>query len=155
MVQHTMPQIEVTISPALRAIYATRGKVVAEVNAEAVASQDTHREAQREPARGQTQWHRLRLRRDGKRPLEIEGMHVATCAKPVRLGHAIFDHRLDIYISKEETIYISMALHPPTDVPVRPVYAAEVVGDPPLDQVMSQWNDQVDRVSAFVTLSSS
>lgn len=108
------PQIEVTISPVLRRLLADSREL-------SVADCPAPVSPPIAPV-VQARWQRVRLRRDGLRPLVFDGVPVFTVAlrTATELGEA--EQSIRLFCTETGDVVAEIAVMPPPEMPARPVH---------------------------------
>lgn len=154
MTQLADPNIEVIISPELRALYASASDP-AIANAPRFSNAAVRKRAAASVLGGpQPMWRPISLRRDGQRPFRFEGLCVASYAVPLRSAVEGFTHKLSLYVSQANDFYLSLAVLPPANVALRPIFDAVLLKGTAMSRLQADWNERVETVLSFVTPSS-
>lgn len=149
--QSAAPHIEVTITPALRALV-TDQRIRARCSAthQPVASGRSGAEvtALNYP------WQVQRLRRDGQRPLKFEGLQIAGYRTPVLMGQTECEQRVAVYVSRSNRIFVALALIAPRDAPLRSVHDASPLAAQPPSPLLAAWCRKIGNALGLLALSS-
>ena len=155
MGQQRKPDVEVTISPELRAIFSNRKRAAQDGSRHpkqkvVVPHENSISENCRTPV-----WQWQTLRRDGGRPLKFEGLKVVEHEPPVPLAVSTFEQRMAIYIDRSRNVYMSLALVVPPDAGMRSVFDADQISAQAPTHLLSKWYEKVVRVTGLLTACSS
>ena len=154
MTQPSRPDIDVTITPALRALLA--GRSIAQMTGRAGKTPRSYTPTSRAPAPRQTRpmSQRHRLRRDGQRPLLIEGMRVFSQTDPLPLGDIVLEQRIAVYLDKADDAYLALALVVPTEVAAHSIFDAGLMSPSTPAAFLSAWSAKANAVIARLTAKS-
>lgn len=115
------PQIEVTISPDLHRLLA--------VAREMPAAERPALVPQPLPEAAPTHWQRIRLRRDGRRPLIFDGAPIFSASARTATGQGEAEQSIGLFYSKSGQLVAQIAVIPPADIPAWPIHRCETVAD--------------------------
>lgn len=154
MTQPSSPEIDVTITPALRALLA--GRSVAQMTAVARKTPRSGTPKSRAPARRQTRpmTQKHRLRRDGQRPLLIEGMRVVSQTAQLPLGDIVLEQRIAVYLDTSDDAYLALALVVPSEVAAHSIFDAGLMSPSTPAAFLSAWSAKADAVIVRLTATS-
>lgn len=135
--EHQRPDIDVTITAELRALYAARyGRSVDPDDAsEATEEGAPANDLVREPV-----WETICLRRDGARPRRFIGMKVHEVAAETAFGDIGLQHGLAFYQERDGDLICALRVTPEDPFARRPGYWCEPVTDAAeFMQLMRRW----------------
>ncbi|PJI91442.1 hypothetical protein BC777_0270 [Yoonia maricola] len=151
MGQHINPQIDVTITPALRALLAGQSVTAAGESAREVPARMIHDTVPTATSVPRSATQMQSLRRDGKRPLRFEGLLVVANIVPVRVDDMVLQQHMAIYVDNAGDIYMSLALLIPPDAPARSLFNANKISVQAPEQHLSNWYDRASKIIEQLT----
>lgn len=88
-------------------------------------------------------WQEVKLQRDGQRPIMFHGVEIITLFNVISVPHSLFEQEAKLYLSSEDSIYISLYLSPCNDVPCRAWYRASRVDNVPVCSLLAVWTKEL------------
>ncbi len=154
MTQPSSPDIDVTITPALRALVA--GRSIGHMAA--VARKTPRNGPPTSPAQAALQtlpmMQKHRLRRDGQRPLLIDGMRVIAQSAQLPLGDIVLEQRVAVYLDATDNAYLALALVVPSEVAAHSIFDAGLMSSSRPAEFVSAWSAKANAVIASLTATS-
>ena len=88
-------------------------------------------------------WQKIRLRRDGQRPLQFDGLPVVRFSGPLTLGEWDCEQDVALYLDRHGDAYLALALHMPETAPVRPVHQTRRMDPANAESWLRDWTVRI------------
>ena len=147
-----MPQaganVEVSISHAMRDLFARQRRTVVSSTGQRLAELAPETCWQTSSRREAAIWSKHSLRRDGMRPLELNGILVASYSGRLDCGDEYCVQDVSLFVSQKHAAYLALGLKMPERLVARSRYQVIEINAIGREQHISKWcNDVADAIS--------